>query len=137
MRPSSPKKLWSKCGRYSALVLAEETRVRRAPFVCRLMLTTCTEALAGVADIVRSFPQSTVLPDFACALALWCESRCKTLFLSRVGARIHAAVLLQSIPGSAAQLKAGAVAGSYRQLHCSVHRGFTRRRSNCLLRCSP
>jgi hypothetical protein len=46
-------------------------------YVCRLMLTMCAEALAGVADIVRSFPQSTVLPDFACALALWCESRCK------------------------------------------------------------
>ena len=44
-------------------------------FVWRLMLTFCAEALAGVADIVRSFPQSTVLPDFACALALWCESR--------------------------------------------------------------
>jgi hypothetical protein len=35
------------------------------------------EALVGLADIVRSFPESTTLPAFAAALALWCERRCK------------------------------------------------------------
>ena len=104
-------------------------------FVWRLMLTFCAEALAGVADIVRSFPQSTVLPDFACALALWCESRYCSAPVWCIYS--HITVLLQSIPGSAAQFKAGAVAGSHRQLHCSVHGGFARRCSNCVLRCSP
>ncbi len=42
-------------------------------------LTVFAEALAGLADIVRSFPESTTLPVFAAALALWCERRCKTL----------------------------------------------------------
>ncbi len=34
------------------------------------------EALAGLADLVRCFPESTTLPAFAAALALWCECRC-------------------------------------------------------------
>jgi len=41
--------------------------------------TALAEALSGLADIVRSFPESPTLPAFAGALALWCERRCITL----------------------------------------------------------
>ena len=43
---------------------------------CFCTLTTSAEALVGLADIVRSFPESASLPSFAAALALWCEHRC-------------------------------------------------------------
>jgi len=85
--------------------------------------TALAEALSGLADIVRSFPESPTLPAFAGALALWCERRCITpppspcppraTPLTRVGR-------LQSFAGGAAQFEAGAVAGGCGQLHTSV-----------------
>jgi hypothetical protein len=43
-------------------------------FLCAF--TMAAEALSGLADIVRSFPESPTLPAFTGALALWCERRC-------------------------------------------------------------